>query len=102
LQYDIEGTGQQLRHLANRVDYATIDLNLLGPATVTPSQSVTFGEQLKQLFGSFGGFLAGVAVVLLGIVIYGIPILLLAVFFFWLLLGRVGLLKKLWRIIRGK
>jgi len=102
LQYDIEGTGQQLRHLANRVDYATVDLNLMGPAAATPSRSVTFGEQIKQMFGSFGGFLAGVAVVLLGIVIYGIPILLLAVLFFWLLLGRVGLLKRLWQLVRGE
>jgi len=102
LQYDIEGTGQQLRHLANRVDYATIELHLMGPAAVTPSQSVTFGEQLKQLFGSFGGFLAGVAVVILGVVIYGIPILLLVVFFFWLLFGRIGLLKKLWRLVAKK
>jgi len=102
LQYDIEGTGVQLRNLANRVDYATIDLNLSGPVTSVPRQNATLGERIKELFGSFGGFLGGVAVVILGIVVYGIPVLLLVVFFFWLLLGRVGLLKKLWRLVRGK
>jgi len=102
LQYDIEGTGMQLRNLANRVDYATIELNLLGPAAVAPNRNVTFGEQIKQMFGGFGGFLSSVVVVIVGIVIYGIPILLLAVFFFWILFGRVGLIKKLWQIIKSK
>ena len=102
LQYDIEGTGVQLRGLTNRVDYATIDLNLIGPVATTRNQSETFGERLRQMFGSFGGFLSGVAVAIVGIVIYGIPILLLVVFFFWLLFGRLGLLKKLWRLVRGK
>jgi len=102
LQYDIEGTGMQLRNLANRVDYATVDLYLLGPAAAAQRRSVTFGEQIRQMFGSFGGFLSSIAVVIIGIVIYGIPILLLVVLFAWLLFGRVGLLKKLWRIITGK
>ena len=102
LQYDIEGTGVQFRNLANRVDYATIDLNLLGPVAATPDRNVTFGERLKQMFGGFGGFLSGVAVAIVGIVIYGIPILLLVVLFFWLLFGRIGLLKKLWQLVKGK
>ena len=102
LQYDIEGTGMQLRNLANRVDYATVELNLLGPAAAVSNQSVTFGEQIRQLFGNFGGFLSSVAVVLVGIVIYGIPVLLLLVFFFWLFFGRIGLMKKLWQVIKGK
>jgi len=102
LQYDIEGTGVQLRNLANRVDYATIDLTLFGPVTSMPQRNVTFGERIKELFGSFGGFLASVAVVIMGIVIYGIPVLLLVVFFFWLLFGRIGLLKKLWLLVTKK
>ena len=102
LQYDIEGTGNQLRNLANRVDYATIDLNLMGPAAAHQNRNETFGERLRQMFGGFGGFLAGVAVAIVGIVIYGVPILLLVVLFFWILFGRIGLLKKLWRLVRGK
>jgi len=102
LQYDIEGTGQQLRHLANRVDYATIELTLLGPAAATQRQSITFGERIRQMFGGFGDFLSSVAVVIIGILIYGIPILLLVAFFFWLLFGRIGLARKLWRIVTAK
>ena len=101
LQYDIEGTGMQLRHLANRVDYATIDLNLMGPVAASQNRGETLGERLKRMFGGFGGFLAGMVMVILGIVIYGVPILLLVVLFFWLLFGRIGLLKKLWRLVKG-
>jgi len=102
LQYDIEGTGMQLRHLANRVDYATIDLTLLGPITATSKQGITLGERIKQMFGNFGGFLSGVAITIIGIVIYGIPILLLVVFFVWLLFGRIGLVRKLWQVVKSK
>jgi len=102
LQYDIERTGQELRYLANRVDYATIELNLLGPAAAASNRNVTFGERIGQMFGGFGGFLSSVAIVIVGIIIYGIPILLLVVFFVWLLFGRIGLIKKLWQLVKGK
>jgi hypothetical protein len=101
LQYDIEGTGIQLRNLANKVDYATIDLQLLGPVTSASNKGLTFGERIKHLFGGFGGFLSVVAMVILGIVIYGIPILLLLMLLFLLLFGRIGLAKKLWRLIKS-
>jgi len=102
LQYDIEGTGKQLRDLSNRVDYATIELNILGPAEAYSKQNLTFGERIKQLLGSFGTFLSVIGLVIIGIVIYCIPILLLALFFFWLFFGKIGLLKKLWQIVKGK
>jgi hypothetical protein len=101
LQYDIEGTGIQLRNLANRVDYATIDLSLHGPVNSSPNRGLTFGERVKQLFGGFGGFLSAVAMILLVIVIYGIPILLLLGLLFVLLFGKIGLAKKLWRLIKS-
>ncbi|MCL2441472.1 MAG: DUF4349 domain-containing protein [Treponema sp.] len=102
LQNDIEGTGMQLRHLSNRVDYATIDLNLVGPVAAGQTKNETFGERLKQLFGSFGSFLSTVAVIIVGIVVYGIPLMLLAALLFWVLFGRIGLLKKLWALVKGK
>ena len=102
LQYDIEGTGVQFRNLANQVDYTTIDLNLLGPVAASSNRGATFGERIKELLNSFGYFLSTVAVILTGIVIYGIPILLLLAFLFWVFFGRIGLIKKLWRIVKGK
>lgn len=102
LQQEIESIGTQLLYLANQIDYATIELRLHGPAAATPYQHETFGEKIKQLFGGFGSFLSSVAVILLGFVVYGIPSLAIAVLLFWLLFGRIGLLKKLWKLVMVK
>ena len=102
LQREIEFIGTQLRNLANQVDYSTVDLNLQGPVTASMNRGETLGERIRQLFGNFGGFLSTVAVILLGIVVYGIPSLLVLAFLFWVLFGRIGLLKKLWRLVTRK
>jgi len=101
LQYEIEGTGKELRNLADRVDYATIELTVLGPVASSPYGGPTLGERFRELFSGFGSFLSMLAIILVGIVIFGIPILLLLVFFFWLLFGKIGLLKKLWHKAAG-
>ena len=101
LQYDIDGTGKQLRNLADKVEYATVDLYLQGPVTASVLRGLTFGERVKRLFGGFGGFLSGLAMVLLGIVVYGVPIILLLGLLFFLLFGKVGLAKKLWKLVKS-
>jgi len=102
LQREIDSTGTQLRNLANRVDYATIELILLGPVSTMITRGETLGERIVKLFNSFGGFLSTVAIVLFSIVIYGIPILLILALLFWILFGRIGLMKKLWRLVTEK
>jgi hypothetical protein len=98
LQSEIDRTGIDLRGLANDVDYSTVHLDIMGPAASISYKYPTLPDRIKELFGSFGNFLSSLAVILIGIVIFGIPILLLLVFFFWILFGKVGLLKKLWRM----
>ena len=102
LQGEIDGTGRELRHLGNMVDYASISLRVYGPVAAVSHSGPTLPERIKELFGSFGDFLAAALVVLVGLVIYGIPILLTLLVFFWLLFGRIGLMKKLWRAAAGK
>jgi hypothetical protein len=102
LQNEIDGTGKELRRLANQVDYATVSLEIYGPVAAIPYSGPTPGERVKELFSSFGEFLSIVLVVVIGIVIFGIPIVLLLVLLFWILFGRIGLIKKLWRLAAGK
>ncbi|MCL2265162.1 MAG: DUF4349 domain-containing protein [Treponema sp.] len=102
LQRDIDFTGTQLRDLTNRIDYATIDLYLQGPVTQTIYKNDTFGERMKRLFSGFGNFLASTAVFILGFIIYGLPIIGILILLIWLLFGRVGLMKRLWRLIMAK
>ena len=102
LHNEIEGTGKELRQLANLIDYSTVRLDIRGPTTSEPYRGPTLGERVGELFMGFGEFLSGAAVVLIGLVIYGIPVLAVVVVLFWLLFGKVGLLKKLFRIAAGK
>ena len=100
LQREIDSTGTQLRNLANMVDYATVDLYLFGHVANFQKKGDTFGERIKKLFGNYGNVLSSVVVVLIGFVIYGVPLLALLVLLFWLFFGKIGLARKLWHVIR--
>ncbi|MCL1818240.1 MAG: DUF4349 domain-containing protein, partial [Spirochaetaceae bacterium] len=102
LQAEIDGLGSQLKKLAGLVDYATVHLELLLPATASPSWEPGLGERIAELFGDFGGFLKTAFVVIVGFILYGIPVLAFAALAFWLLLGKIGLLRRLWGLIGGK
>jgi hypothetical protein len=101
LQSEIDITGRNLRGLANDVDYSIVQLYMFTSATASTSYP-TLLDNVKGLFRGFGEFLSAIAVILIGIVVYGVPIVVLLVFFFWLLFGKIGLLKKLWRLAAGK
>ena len=102
LQYEIDQTGTQFRNLASLVDYSTINVDIQGPPGASSYSEPNLGEKLGELFGSFGGVLSTGLVVLVGIIIYGVPVVLIAALLFFLFFGRIGLLKKLWRIASGK
>ncbi|GHV85682.1 hypothetical protein AGMMS50230_12900 [Spirochaetia bacterium] len=99
LQNEIDWLGTQLTQLSSLVDYAAIELNIY---STSYSSNYTLGDRIGNLFGSFGGFASGMLVVVLGIVIFGIPIIFFCFFFFWLLFGKVGLLKKAARLVMGR
>jgi hypothetical protein len=102
LQREIDQTGTQFRNLSSLVDYSTIDINITGPANAASSSRPPLGERLGEVFGSFGGIASQALVVFIGIIIYGGPAVLVIVLLYYLLFGRVGLLKKLWRLAAGK
>jgi hypothetical protein len=98
LQQEIDWTGTQLRNLANLVDYSTVNLDIAGPTGASYS-APTLAERFGDLFGSFGDVFSTALVVIAGIVMYGVPALLVIVLLFWVLFGRIGLIKKLWRLV---
>jgi hypothetical protein len=98
LQQEIDWYGSQLASLSHLIDYATINLELLGPASESVYYKPSIKDRIAELFGSFSGAASTALLVLLGVVIYGVPALLILTLLFWLLFGRVGLLRKLWRL----
>lgn len=99
LQNEIDWLGTQLAELANLTDYATINLSLYSSQAAA---SYTLGDRIADLFDSFAGFASGALVVILGIVVFGIPIVLLVFLAFWLLFGRIGILRKAFRFASGR
>jgi hypothetical protein len=102
LQGEIDRTGTQFRFLADLVDYASIDLEISGPENAGIFGRRSLAERIGELFGGFGDNITEIAVIALGAIIYGIPVLLIALILYWILLGRIGLLRKLWRLASGK
>jgi hypothetical protein len=100
LQQEIEWTGTRLRNLSHLIDFATIEFSV--ESTGRSSSGDSLGERLSGLFRSFGGYVSAVALLLTGIVIYGVPSVLILAVLYWLLLGKIGLLRRLFALIRGK
>ena len=102
LQQEIDQTGTQFRNLASLVDYSTINVEFSGPVSTVSYSEPTLGEKLGELFGAFRDVASSALVILTGIIIYGVPAILVLILLFWLLFGRIGLLKKLLYLAAGK
>jgi hypothetical protein len=102
LQQEIDWYGSQLADLAHLTDYATIDLELLGPASESAYYQPSIGDRIAGLFESFSTVASAALVILLGILVYGIPALFILILLFWILFGRIGLIRKVWRLVGKK
>jgi hypothetical protein len=103
LQNEIDRYGTQFTQLVNQIDYATIVLTLYGTSTYTYNEPSIL-DRIKDVFGGYSDFLSGAVIVIIQIIVYGIPILAATAIMFWLLFGKIGLLRKLWNLVakRGK
>jgi hypothetical protein len=101
VQNEIEWMGTELRSLANLVDYAGISLWVVGPASSVPLGRPGLGERVALVFRGFGDFVSAALPAIIGAALYGVPALALAALWYWLFLGKIGLLRKLWRLVNA-
>jgi hypothetical protein len=101
LQQEIDWAGTQLRNLSNLIDYSTVNVEIVGSSGSSYSRP-TITERFGDLFSSFGDVFSAALVVLAGIIMYGVPAILVVVLLYWLLFGRIGLVKKLWQLAARK
>jgi hypothetical protein len=99
LQNEIDRAGQEFKILSNSVDYAAVELELRGANRSLKKE--TFGYRAKSLLSGFGEYISSAGIAFIGIVVYGIPGVLLLAALYWLLLGKIGLLRKLWRFVKN-
>ncbi|MDR3148135.1 MAG: DUF4349 domain-containing protein [Treponema sp.] len=102
LQQEIDWYGSQLVDLSHLIDYATISLELQGPVAESTYYKPSIAERIAGLFHSFSDVASIALLVLLGILIYGIPALFILILLFWVLFGRIGLLRRIWRLVAVK
>lgn len=94
---ELESMEGRLRRLSNRIEYSTITVYFSLPYRTTEAgfQWPDFGENFRYFLANIVDFFAGFLQVLLYAIICGIPILAVIILGYWLLFGKIGLLRKL-------
>ncbi len=101
---EIESMEGRMRRLSGQIEYSTINVEMELPYRTTDQgfQWPEFGRGFRRFISNVVDFFAGFVALLLYIVIFGIPILAAVAFFYWLLLGKVGLLRKIFKRLGKK
>ena len=102
---DIESMEGKMKRLSSQIDYSRIEISYHLPFRATSSGGFEWpdmGEAFRRFASNIVDFFAGLLTVLLYIVICGAPLVGIAALLYWLLFGKIGLLKKLFRILNGK
>ena len=99
---DIESTESRFKRLSNQIDYSTIYINMSFErgkdegGIILPDVKESWNEFVSNVIGFFWSLVK----VLFYIVIFGIPVIAIVAFFYWLLFGKVGLLVKLFKKLK--
>ena len=101
---DIESMESRMKHLSGQIDYSKIFIYYDLPYRV--EENIAFklpdiANGFRHFVSNVLDFLFGLIQFILYLVVYGIPIIALVAFFYWFLFGKLGLLKKIFRKLRG-
>ncbi len=98
---EIEFLEGSFRDLSRQIELATLTISIKPLRAADPSRP-GFLQSVGNLFASFGRVMGTALVVLLGALIYGIPLILFLALLWLLAFGRVGLLRRLFGLVRDK
>ena len=99
---EIESMEGRMRRLSNQIDYSTITVELQLPYRTTDQgfQWPSLDRNVRRFLSNVVDFFVDFVAIVLYIVIFGVPILALVAFLYWLLLGRMGLLKRIFKRLK--
>ena len=99
---DIDSTEGRFKRLSGQIDFSTIYINMQfehgkdESGIILPDVKNSWNEFVSTVIAFFWGLLK----VIFYIVIFGIPLLAIAAFLFWLLFGKIGLLVRLFKKLK--
>ena len=101
---EIDSMEGRLKRLSNQVDYSTISVSLSLPSNHTDTGFIfpDIGEGFSSFISTFLDFFLGFVKVFFLIVLCGIPILAALSFFYWILFGKVGVVIRLFDLLKRK
>lgn len=97
---DLESMQGQMRRLSNQIEFSTINIYLRLPDYKSEIREPSFSENFTNFLHSLKTFFAGFLTILLYVIICGIPILAILALLYWLLFGKIGLIKKLFKKLK--
>lgn len=99
---EIERMEGRLRRMQDQVSYSTITINLQLPFRTTSEgfQWPSWTDGFRRFAGNVLDFFIVVFQIILYIIVCGIPVLAIIAFLYWLLFGRIGLVKKLFKKLK--
>lgn len=103
VQTEIESMEGQLQRLANQIDFSTITVSLQLPHNTTNQgfQWPTFSENFTDFLVMVVSFFENFLLIALACFVIGCPLVLFIAFLYWLTFGKLGLVKKLFKKLRG-
>ncbi len=99
---ELDSMESQFRVLADEVDYATVSFDARLPPESLPASERSFLGGLSRIWDAFKGFLYAVVFVIIGIVLFGIPAVLLLGLLYWVGFGKIGLVRKFFGLLSRK
>ncbi len=101
---DIESMEGSMARLSSQIDLSTITVSYSLPYRADPAGGSfkwpSFGEGFRHFVSNLVDFFACLLKIVLYIVICGIPVLAVAGFMFWLLFGKIGFVKKIFKKLK--
>jgi hypothetical protein len=97
---DIESRQAQFNALKDSVEYSSIYVSARLPAERQPETSRSFLSDLYNLWKAFLSFLYWLAFAVIGLVLFGIPLVAALIGLYILLFGKIGWARKLFKRLK--
>lgn len=102
VESELESIEGRMKRLTNQIEFSTINLNFNLPVGKTEDGFVfpDYGEGFREFAENFFGFVKGFILAICYIVVFGTPLVGLFLLLFWLLFGKVGIIRKLFNKLK--